>query len=518
MIMGITMGNGQCSQGRIYIVGIGPGDVNLLSMQARQALEQAQVIIGYHGYMRLIAAILHPQRQVIVTKNLSEEIERAQLAMEYACQGQHVAVISSGDAGIYGMASVVFEWAARQHESPEIVVLPGISALQAAAARCGAPLSHDFAAISLSDLLTPWPLIEKRLQAAIRADFVLALYNPRSQRRQKQWERAQAIIRTHCSPRTPVGIVRNAFRDGESVVITDVAHLEPDAVDMFTIVLIGNSQSFVWNSRMITPRGYYPPTDRGPRVLVLGGTREAKIMAERLGRRGARVTLSYRLPPPPGPYGEGVMVRWGAWDDVGLAQFLRDEGIAWIVDMTHPDAQIIQKVARWAAREQQVPYLRWERPRGLEQEALVRRVDSHQQAAAALRQYQGNVLLLTGIKSLAIYTEALADDPEITVMIRLLPRSETLLQAEQLGLGPHQMVAMVGPYSAALNGAIYDRYNIRAVVVKDSSDDLASKVEPALERGIAVIMVQSSSDGVDEGLSFDAIECQIFETSGAVIC
>ena len=125
------------------------------------------------------------------------------------------------------MASVVFEWAARQHESPEIVVLPGISALQAAAARCGAPLSHDFAAISLSDLLTPWPLIEKRLQAAIRADFVLALYNPRSQRRQKQWERAQAIIRTHCSPRTPVGIVRNAFRDGESVVITDVAHLEP---------------------------------------------------------------------------------------------------------------------------------------------------------------------------------------------------------------------------------------------------------------------------------------------------
>ena len=209
--------------GRLFVIGLGPGNPAMLTEQAKMALQQSQVIIGYTGYVASIQDLI--QDKECVSLPLTQEAQRAQVAFERVMQGQTVAVISSGDAGIYGMASLVLE-VAEQHapnqNAPEVIVVPGISAVNACASLLGAPIGHDFAVISLSNLLTPWELIEKRLFAAAEADFVIALYNPKSERRDWQFGRAQAIIAQHRDGMTPVGLVRNAYRADQSVTLTTV--------------------------------------------------------------------------------------------------------------------------------------------------------------------------------------------------------------------------------------------------------------------------------------------------------
>ena len=193
--------------------------------------------------------------------DLGQELERASIAVDLAYQGHSVAVVSSGDAGIYGMAGPVFRVLVERGwdgETPSLEVLPGITAMQSAAALLGSPLMQDFCAISLSDLLTPWETILKRLEAAAQGDFVVALYNPRSQKRNHQLQEAQRILLANRSAQTPVGIVRDAYRPGQDVTVTDLQHLEDhiEDVDMVTVVLIGNSTSFLHQGRIVTPRGY----------------------------------------------------------------------------------------------------------------------------------------------------------------------------------------------------------------------------------------------------------------------
>jgi precorrin-3B C17-methyltransferase len=257
MMTGRGTGNGMSASGSLSVIGLGPGAPALLTAQARAALQQASVVIGYTGYFACIQDLV--QGKECLALPLRQEIERARLAVEHARRGQAVCVISSGDAGIYGMASVLLEVAAQQAPAaclPEVVVLPGVSAVNACAALLGAPIGHDFAVISLSDLLTPWTVIEKRLLAAAGADFVTVLLNPRSARRQWQYGRAQAIFAQHRDPGTPVGVVRNAYRPEQSVHITTVAGMLAAPVDMLTTVIVGNSQTQCWQSRLITPRGY----------------------------------------------------------------------------------------------------------------------------------------------------------------------------------------------------------------------------------------------------------------------
>lgn len=243
--------------GSLYIVGLGPGGPNMMTQQAQAALEQSQVVIGYKGYFTGLQDMVADKECVALP--LTQETQRAQMAVERGAQGESVSVISSGDAGIYGMASLVLEML-EQHASsrpgPEVVVVPGVSAVNACASLLGAPIGHDFAVISLSDLLTPWALIEKRLQAAAEADFVTVLLNPKSERRNWQYGRAQEILAQHRAPETPVGLVRNAYREGQAVATTTVAHMTGPPVDMLTTVIIGNSQTHCWQSRMVTPRGY----------------------------------------------------------------------------------------------------------------------------------------------------------------------------------------------------------------------------------------------------------------------
>ncbi len=241
---------------KLYVVGIGPGGYPHITPAAREAIAAAQIVVGYRTYLDFIPDLLKGKE--LVSTGMTREVERCRQALELAAAGSTVALVSSGDAGVYGMAGLVLElmndgdWA-----QVDVEVVPGISAVQAAAARLGAPLMHDFAVVSLSDLLTPWETIRRRLQAAASADFVVALYNPRSKGRTTQLGEAQQILLRHRSPQTPVGIVRNACRDGEEVTVATLGSLPEEKVDMFSIVLIGNSSTILdARGRMVTPRGY----------------------------------------------------------------------------------------------------------------------------------------------------------------------------------------------------------------------------------------------------------------------
>ncbi|MEM8610765.1 MAG: precorrin-3B C(17)-methyltransferase [Cyanobacteria bacterium P01_H01_bin.105] len=244
--------------GHLYLIGSGPGDLAQLTAAARSALLDCDVVIGYGLYLDLLRPLFHPN-QVIETSKITQEVQRAERAVTLAQRGLTVAMVSSGDCGIYGMGGLVMECLVQRGwdgNTPGVSAFPGITALQAVAARVGAPLMHDFCAISLSDLLVPWEVIEKRLEAAAQGDFVVALYNPRSKTRTKGIEIALEIFRQYRSGGTPVAIARSLYRSGESVRCLTLEEVDVTTIDMLTVVLIGNSRTFSHQGRMITPRGY----------------------------------------------------------------------------------------------------------------------------------------------------------------------------------------------------------------------------------------------------------------------
>ncbi len=248
--------NGVSVPGPVFVVGLGPGAREQMTFRAREALAACDAVVGYETYLDLISDLLTGKE--IVSSGMRHEVARARAAMGLAEAGKKVAVVSGGDAGVYGMAGLIYEVArARGWTSTEnIEVVPGVSALNAAAALLGAPLMHDFAVISLSDLLTPWETIVRRLEAAGGGDFVVALYNPKSGRRTHQVEEARRILLAHRSGATPVGLVTSAYRQGQVVVITDLEHMLEFEMGMLTTIIVGNSRSTSFGHAMVTPRGY----------------------------------------------------------------------------------------------------------------------------------------------------------------------------------------------------------------------------------------------------------------------
>ncbi len=240
--------------GKLSIVGIGPGGEEHLTARARELIEKSNVVVGYTSYIKLIEELLEGKE--VLASGMRQEIERAEKALSLASEGKKVVIVSSGDAGVYGMASPVLELMARKKLEIDVEVIPGVTSALAASALLGAPLGHDFAVISLSDLLTPWEVIEKRLHAAGAGDFVVALYNPRSKKRIKQIALARDILLKYRSEATPVGIVAGAYRENQRVEITTLGEMLAGEIDMLTTVVIGNSQSFVYKNWIITPRGY----------------------------------------------------------------------------------------------------------------------------------------------------------------------------------------------------------------------------------------------------------------------
>jgi precorrin-3B C17-methyltransferase len=241
---------------KLSIVGIGPGGAEYILPMAQTVLTAADCVIGYSYYFQFIEHLLK-QNCECIGKELTEEEARAMLAVNTCEKGKHVVVISSGDAGIYAMASLVYQYAStRPDKDIEMQTIPGISAFIASAGKLGAPLGHDFCCISLSDLMTPWTTIEKRIHAAATGDFVTSLYNPRSKKRFWQLDRLKDIFLLHRNPETPVAIVRQVTRPDEQITITSLQNLDTTLVDMFSLVMIGNSQTYRFKDFLVTPRGY----------------------------------------------------------------------------------------------------------------------------------------------------------------------------------------------------------------------------------------------------------------------
>ncbi|RLM20307.1 precorrin-3B C(17)-methyltransferase [Brenneria alni] len=238
----------------LTVIGIGPGSEAMMTQDAIAAIQDAEIIVGYKTYTHLVKR-LTGDKQVIKT-GMCKEIERCQTAIDLAMTGHKVALISSGDAGIYGMAGLVLELVGQQRLDLEVRLVAGITASIAAASLLGAPLMHDFCHISLSDLLTPWPVIEKRVVAAAQADFVICFYNPRSRGREGHLARAFELMKPWTSPQTPVGVVKAAGRKKEEKWITTFGEMDFTPVDMTSLVIIGNKTTYCRDGLMITPRGY----------------------------------------------------------------------------------------------------------------------------------------------------------------------------------------------------------------------------------------------------------------------
>ena len=256
---------------RITVAGIGPGSKEDITPAVLEAVRGADVVVGYKYYFQFIEPYLKPGCQCIDT-GMKRERERAEQAFAFAKQGKDVVVISSGDAGIYGMTPLIYEMAREQGcEDIEVTSLPGISAFQKAASLLGCPMGHDFCVLSLSDLMTPWETIERRIRAAAVGDFVTAVYNPKSHGRYWQLYRlVEIFLQEGRSEDTPVGFVRQAGREDEAVTLTTLGQFDPEEVDMFTVVIIGNSQSYRWGDKFITPRGYYSTNRPSPCPSLVG--------------------------------------------------------------------------------------------------------------------------------------------------------------------------------------------------------------------------------------------------------
>jgi len=236
------------------VVGIGPGNLENMSIRAVEVIKSSDCVIGYKTYINLIKELV--EEKEVISSGMRSEIERASLALEKAEAGKVVSVISSGDSGVFGMAGLVLEVAQNSKQKIPVEIVPGIPSENAAAALLGAPLMHDHVTISLSDLLTPWDVIEKRVELAAEGDFVVVLYNPKSSERKWQIEKTIEIMLSKKSSDTPVGIVKSAMRKKQNVIITNLGEALEHPIDMTTILIIGNSTTFVYDNYMVTKRGY----------------------------------------------------------------------------------------------------------------------------------------------------------------------------------------------------------------------------------------------------------------------
>ncbi|VAX09908.1 Cobalt-precorrin-3 C(17)-methyltransferase [hydrothermal vent metagenome] len=282
------------NKGKIFLVGFGPGAEAHMSVRALEAIKESDVVIGYSTYIRLVKNLLDGKE--IVRKGMTEEIDRCMQAYEHAQKGKTVALISSGDIGIYGMAGPTYEVLLQSGWTPDsdiqVEIVPGSTALSASASLVGAPLTHDFCSISLSDLLTPWPVIAKRLDAAGHSDFVVALYNPKSGRRTGQIEEAQRILLQYRKADTPVAIVKSAYRDLQEIQMVRLDEMKDCKIGMLTTVLIGNSSTFMQEGLMITPRGYRNKYD-GITGATLDGEKRGRSLS--MGLDGWKACIRQHL-------------------------------------------------------------------------------------------------------------------------------------------------------------------------------------------------------------------------------
>ncbi|MFN4252341.1 precorrin-3B C(17)-methyltransferase [Deinococcus sp.] len=487
--------------GHLSLVSVGPGDLNLVPQRAREALMRADVIVAYDLYLRWVAPLLDPARQEIVTLPLTQEKQRAQVAIKRAAAGQRTALVSSGDIGIYAMAGLVFE------DLPDptpftVEVIPGITSATACASLLGSPLTHDFATLSLSDLLCPWEWIEHRASHIAQADLSCVLYNVQSRARQEGVYRVLRLMLAHKRPDTVCGVVRNAYREDQEVRVTTLQALLDDRFDMLTTVVIGNRFTQRRGPWMFTPRGYNAweadrdapaagtpapelpapaPAEASPehagRVWVFAGTSDGSALAQAIAGDGLPVTLSVAtsLGASVAPQHPGVQLYGGP---AGVqARRLALRGARAVVDATHPYAQAITAQLRDLCAQLRVPYLRLERPSSLDPDPAgldgLSVVDDLNAAAAQAAARGGPVFLATGSRDLeAFWTAFLAAGGQgAQVFVRLTPQPDVLARALALGVPARNVSALIGPFTREFNEAQWRAQGVRTVITRDGGDE-----------------------------------------------
>ena len=484
--------------GVLNLVSVGPGFEDLIAPRAVAALQDSDVIVAYELYLRWIAP--HIAGKQIYSPPLTQERERALLAIEKARQGEKVALISSGDIGIYAMAALAFE-EMQEDDDYAVNVIPGITSANACASLLGSPLSHDFATLSLSNLLCPWEWIENRARHIAQADLACVLYNVQSAGRQEGVYRILKLMLESKAPHTLCGVVRNAYRPGQQVSIHRLDELPALQFDMLTSIVIGNRFTQRKRGFIFTPRGYndWQEESSAPAVTlpeqaiwVFAGTSDGNALAAQLARQGHTVVVSTAT-----EYGgtlavqdcPGVTVWAGRQGVEARKQALQRHGARLLVDATHPYASQMSQQLMDLSRSLQLPYLRYERPSVLAADASL--CDSPADAAAQAMRLGQRIFLATGSKDLASFLQAPgAQDKQWFVRVTAEP--EFLQRALDLGIARSHICAMQGPFSESFNRALWQDWQIDCVVTKDSgaAGGYRAKLAAAQALGIPLLTLR----------------------------
>lgn len=558
----------------LKIAGMGPGGRDDMTIRAFEAVRDADLIVGYTLYNDLLKEYL-PDKEYYSTP-MMQEVERCRYAIEKAVQGIKTVLICSGDSGVYGMASLVMELLEDYRQDPgtssgdtstgtldgkspayrlpDIEVIPGITAALSGAALLGSPLTNDFAVISLSDLLTPWEVIEKRLRAAAEGDLAIALYNPGSKKRTDHLRRACDIILGHRSPATPCGVARSIGRRGQAGSLMTLEELREYSPDMMMTVFIGNSSTRIIDGRLVTPRGYAergrtgrikersdaeklherPEAGqvhggkKGP-LLVFGGTTEGRLLSEGLASKGYAVTLCVAT-----GYGQEVLslqdmldVRAGHLEGSQIADLIADLGPQAVFDATHPYADGITLTLSRAAAAAGTRYIRVRRqidmPAEIDEGEEVHDPAAHslmtdmlkdgrliclpdlEAAAEMLDSMEDRAFISTGSRGAGIFGRV--HDAGERLTMRILPSEDALSLCRRAGFSGRNLICMQGPFSVEMNEAMFRASGAGILVTKSSgkAGGFAEKLTAADRLGMKVIVILPPQDvpgiSLDEALA-----------------
>jgi len=464
--------------GVLNLVSVGPGASDLVVPRAEAALRESEVIVAYELYLRWIGPWLAGKG--IHTPPLTQERERARLALDKARGGARVGLISSGDIGVYAMAALAFEEMG-EDDTFSVNVIPGITSANACASLLGSPLSHDYATLSLSDLLCPWEWIEHRARHIAQADLACVLYNVQSTRRWQGIYRILRILLEHKLPATLCGVVRNAYRSDQQVRVYRLEELETLQFDMFTTIVIGNRFTRRKRHWIFTPRGYggwKPPVPEaehgeipGNGNWVFSGTSDGNALTNAIAERGYPVIVSTATDygrEVAQKYCPGVHVWAGRRGIEARRGALTESRARALIDATHPYAARISRQLMSLSQTLGIPYLRYERPSSLDP-ARAELCGSPEQAARRAIDLGARIFLATGSKDLAVFlqTPGAVGRQWFT---RMIPEPEFLRKAIEQGLPPTHICAMQGPFSQAFNEALWRDWDIDCVVTRDSGD------------------------------------------------
>lgn len=485
-------------KGKLYLVSVGPGFSELIPPMVKKAIDDSQAIVGYELYLTWIQSWVDGKD--IYSPPLTQEKERALKAIELARAGQRVSLISSGDIGIYAMATLAFELM-EEDESFDVQVIPGITAANSCASLLGAPLSHDFATLSLSDLLCPWEWIEKRAKHIAMADLAVVFYNVQSRARQDGVYRILDILLEHKSPETWCGVVRNAYREDQEIQHVQLKDLRHQKFDMLTSIVVGNRFTRQRNQFLFTPRGYGGWQDTGASTEELpqkaawlfSGTSDGNQLAEKVSELGRPLVISTAT-----EYGQslaekklpGVHVVSGRLGKEQRREMLLKAQATEIVDATHPFATEISTQLMELSEELQLPYLRFERPASVEHPSWIMCQTMEEAAQTAVAKGK-RVFLTTGSKDLPKFLEA-STNGNTNWFVRITPDPQMVERAVELGIPREHICAMQGPFSSAFNELLWTEWKIDCVITKDSgqSGGFEAKAEAAEKLGIPLIVVR----------------------------